>query len=242
MPIEPVYKIVKTSIDDIFENPSNPRTISPKKFEQLVSSVKSSPWMLKLRPIVVNKNGVILGGNMRYRACKEAGMDFVWCIWADQIEDEQQRRFILRDNIDFGKWDIEILKSSYSQEELISYGAEIQLLVRTEPTGDASVKPPPTIGSDDAVEPDIDDEELEQSSKDFNNNTIKQIVFQLPSDLYAEVIKDLDAISMDLDLNDNSEVLMHLIQYYEAGNGLENTDNDSFEGESREDEDRQIDA
>ena len=227
MAIEPVYEIVQTSVDEICENPANPRSITPKKFEQLVQSVKDAPWMLMLRPIVVNKDGVILGGNMRYRACKEAGMDFVWVIWADKIQDEQARRFILRDNIDFGKWDVELLRKQYTETELLKYGAEIELLQREAPKADDSIKPPPVMGDDDAVEPDIDDDELEESKKNFNDNSIKQIVFQLPSAVYEDTIKTMDEISKKLDLNDNSEVLMHLINYYEVSHGLSNTDNDS---------------
>ena len=237
MAIEPVCKIVKTAIADICENPANPRSIRPEKFAQLVQSVKDAPWMLKLRPIVVNKDGIILGGNMRFRACKQAGMEYVWVIWADQIQDEQARRFILRDNIDFGKWDVELLRKQYSPDELLKYGAEIELLERKAPEADPSIKPPPVMGDDDAVEPDIDEDELEESKKNFNDNTIKQIVFQLPSAVYEDTIKTMDEISKKLDLNDNSEVLMHLINYYEVSHGLENADSDSIEGESREDED-----
>ncbi len=220
MVIEPVYEIVQANISDICENPANPRTITPEKFDKLVQSVKDAPWMLKLRPIVVNKDGVILGGNMRYRACKAAKMKHVWVIWADQIEDEQARRFILRDNIDFGKWDIELLKKQYNQTELLKYGAEIELIERKSPEIDDSVKPPPVMGDDDAVEPDIDEDDLDDSKQNFNDNTIKQIVFQLPSDVYEDTVRTMDEISKKLDLNDNSEVLMHLINYYEVSNGL----------------------
>ena len=237
MAIDALYKIVKTDVNDICENPANPRMITPIKFAKLVKSVQDAPWMLKLRPIVVNKDGVILGGNMRYRACCEAGMDHVWCIWADQIEDEQARRFILRDNIDFGKWDFEILQRHYTQEELNGYGAEIQLLSRESPQADESVRPPPPMGDDDAEEPNINDEELDESKKNFNDSSIKQIVFQLPSEIYEEALKDMDAISKHLDLDDNSEVLLHLLNYYEASNGLEDANIDSLEGQSREDED-----
>lgn len=237
MPLNPIYKIVKCDIGQIKLNPSNPRGITPEKFKLLTQSIKDSPWMLKLRPIVVNKDGVILGGNQRYKACVEAGMDHVWVLWADQITDAQQRRFILRDNIDFGKWDLEILKKQYSQDELLRYGAEIQLLERTEPQADSSVKPPPVFGEDDAVEPDISEDELEESKKNFNDNTIKQIVFQLPSEQYENALKDMNEISETLDCDDNSEVLLRLLNFYEVGNGLTDADYDSFEGESREDQD-----
>jgi hypothetical protein len=244
MPIEKIYKIVRTPIHEILLNPSNPRTISDEKFERLVESIKEAPWMLKLRPIVVNKDGVILGGNQRYKACLEAGMEDVWVLWADQITDEQQRRFIIKDNLDYGKWDQEIIQRRYSKDELLKHGVEISLLEQKKPTGDPSVKPPPVFGSDDdAVEPDISEEELEKAKKNFNDNTIKQIVFQLPSDIYEGTLKKLDEISKELYCDDNSEVFLRLINFYEVSNGIQpasSPDSDSIERESGEDQDGQV--
>ena len=234
---KPTYKIVKTPIEKVFRNPSNPRTISEEKFKKLLRSVQDAPWMLKLRPIVVNKDGIILGGNQRYRACKEAGFDHVWVIWADDINDDQQRRFIIRDNVDFGRWDQEIVKRIYTQEELDRYGTEISLLEHTAPEADPNIKQPPLMGEDDAVKPDIPPEELERSKKDFNEKTIKQIVFHFPTETYEKVIRDMDDISKELDCDDNSEVLLRLLNFYEVGNGLDVADYDPIEGESREDQD-----
>lgn len=90
---------------------------------------------------------------------------------------------------------------------------------------------------DDEFEPSFSDEELDESKKKFNETSIKQIVFHLPNDIYEDSLKSLDDISKDLDLDDNSEVFLHLLYYYEVGNGLENSDNDSVERESRKDED-----
>lgn len=227
--------IVKTSVQNIKLNPSNPREIKPEKFSKLVKSIKDAPWMLKLRPIVVNRDGVIIGGNQRYKACLEAGLDEVWVIWADQISEQQQRSFIIRDNVDFGVWDLEILKRQYSQNELLEYGAEIQLLQNLPAESDHSVKPPVPMGEDDAVEPNISEEELEQSKKNFNDNTIKQIIFQFPSEVYENVLRDLNEISMKMDCDDNSEVFLRLINFYEFSNELSDPDNDPLEGESRED-------
>lgn len=234
-----VYKILNTPIDQLIVNPTNPRQISDEKFQRLVRSIKDAPWMLQLRPIVANKDGVILGGNQRYKACLEAGLTHVWCIWADEISDEETKRFILRDNIDFGKWDLEIMRRQYSQVELQAYGLEIQLLEMESPKVTDEVKQPPPMGDDDAVEPDLDEDELEESQKNFNDNSIKQIVFQLPDEIYQEALKSMDEISKKLDLDDNSEVLMHLINYYEVSHGLTDTDNDSLKGQIREDEDGQ---
>jgi len=92
-------------IGEINLNKDNPRTIRDTKFKQLVKSIKEFPQMLKIRPIVVDDNMVVLGGNMRLKACKEAGLDEVYIIKADNLTEEQQKQFILKDNQSFGDWD-----------------------------------------------------------------------------------------------------------------------------------------
>ncbi len=226
MPIK-IYQIEKVHIDELRTNLNNPRTISEDKFAKLVESLKNAPWMMKLRPIVINKYNVVLGGNQRLNAAKECGWTHVYVIRADKITDAEEKRFILRDNIDFGKWDLEIINRSYSQKELLDYGFQIELLEMNPPEIKETVNNPKPIGDDDVEEPEISEEEMSEAKKDYNDNTIKQIVFQLPSELYEEVLKDMDEISKRLDLDDNSEVLLHLINFYEVANGLADSDNDS---------------
>ena len=55
-------------------NTDNPRIIKDTKFDKLIKSVKDLPQMLKMRPIIVNDDMIILGGNMRYQACIKAGI------------------------------------------------------------------------------------------------------------------------------------------------------------------------
>jgi DNA modification methylase len=86
-------------ISDIKLNPNNPRLIKDDKFKKLVQSIKDFPEMLDIRPIVVNKDMIILGGNMRYRACKEAGIKEIPVIITDLSEDKQ-REFLIKDNSD----------------------------------------------------------------------------------------------------------------------------------------------
>jgi hypothetical protein len=222
-----LYKIEKVPIEQLSHNLNNPRIITSDKFEKLVESLVHAPWMMKLRPIVVNKENIIIGGNQRFDAAIECGWTHVYVIRADKITDEQEKRFILRDNIDFGKWDLEIINRVYSQKELLEYGFDIQLLDMVSPKVDQPVVAPKPMGDDEVEEPDISEEDMAESKKDYNDNTIKQIVFQLPSELYEEVLKDMDEISKRLDLDDNSEVLLHLINFYEVANGLSDSDNDS---------------
>ena len=115
-------EVVKVS--DVKLNPNNPRLIKDDKFKKLVQSIKDFPEMLNIRPIVVNKDMIILGGNMRYKACKEAGLKEIPIIITDLSED-QQREFLIKDNTSGGEWDWEVLANEWDNEELESWGLDI---------------------------------------------------------------------------------------------------------------------
>ena len=117
-------KIEKVSISSIKENAANPRTINKHKFQKLVNSVKEFPEMLSLRPIIVDKDNVILGGNMRYKACKELGLKEVYIIQAADLDDKQAQEFIVKDNVGFGEWDWDILANEWDRESLEDWGLE----------------------------------------------------------------------------------------------------------------------
>ena len=112
-------------ISDIKANPNNPRIIKDDKFKKLVESVKSFPEMLELRPIVVNKDMIILGGNMRYKACKEAWIKEIPVIVADNLTEEQEREFLIKDNVSGGEWDWDILANEWDKEELEEWGLDV---------------------------------------------------------------------------------------------------------------------
>lgn len=114
-----------TKIDDIKPNSSNPRIIKDEKFKKLVDSVKNFPEMLELRPVVVNADMVILGGNMRWKACKEAGIKEIPVIVADGLTPEQEKEFIIKDNISGGEWDWQMLSSEWDIEQLGDWGLDI---------------------------------------------------------------------------------------------------------------------
>ena len=86
-------------INEIIPNKNNPRFIKDFKFNKLVNSIKKFPEMLKLRPIVVNSDMVVLGGNMRLKACNEAGLKEVYILKADNLTKEQEKEFIIKDNV-----------------------------------------------------------------------------------------------------------------------------------------------
>jgi len=116
--------IQKVAINKVFPNPTNPRTIKEAKFKKLVTSIEDFPEMLQLRPIVVNKDMAILGGNMRYRACKEAGLKEVYIIKADNLTDKQVEEFIVKDNVGFGEWDWDVLANDWDVKELEEWGLD----------------------------------------------------------------------------------------------------------------------
>ena len=92
-------------IKDIKNNPNNPRIIKDDKFKKLVASIREFPKMLEIRPIVVNDDMIVLGGNMRLKAIKELGLTEAPVIKISDLTDEQQRQFIIKDNAGFGEWD-----------------------------------------------------------------------------------------------------------------------------------------
>lgn len=115
-------QIVK--IKEVKNNPNNPRLIKDDKFKKLVQSIKDFPEMLNIRPIVVNEDMIILGGNMRYKACLEAGLKEVPIIKVDGLSEDKQREFIIKDNVSGGEWDWALLQE-WDNLELEEWGLDI---------------------------------------------------------------------------------------------------------------------
>ena len=113
-----------TPIKDIKPNPNNPRVIKDDKFAKLVQSLKELPEMATVRPVVVNSDMIVLGGNMRLKAMKEAGWKEVPVEIVDWDE-EKQRQFIIKDNVGFGEWDWEMLANEWDAEQLEEWGLDI---------------------------------------------------------------------------------------------------------------------
>ena len=117
--------IQKVKISEVKSNPNNPRIIKDDKFAKLVLSIKEFPKMLEIRPIVVNSDMVVLGGNMRLKACKEAGLKEVFIISAEDFTEEEQKQFIIKDNVGFGEWDWDMLANEWDAEQLEDWGLDI---------------------------------------------------------------------------------------------------------------------
>ena len=117
--------IIKSPIGQVKTNPNNPRIIKDEKYTKLVKSIKEFPQMLQLRPIVVNDDMIVLGGNMRLKACKEAGLKEVPIIKASELTEDQQREFIIKDNVGFGEWDWQMIASDWDAEQLEDWGLDV---------------------------------------------------------------------------------------------------------------------
>ena len=117
--------IQNVPINTVKANPNNPRIIKDDKFAKLVKSINEFPQMLKLRPIVVNDDMVVLGGNMRLKACKEAGLKEIPIIKASELTEQQQKEFIVKDNVGYGEWDWNDLANNWDSEQLIDWGLDI---------------------------------------------------------------------------------------------------------------------
>lgn len=115
--------VTKVTIDKVLPNKENPRIIKDDKFKKLVKSIKEFPEMLEIRPIVVDDNMEVLGGNMRLKACREAGLTEIPIIKASDLSEEKKREFILKDNQSYGEWDTKLL-STWDKDLLLDSGFE----------------------------------------------------------------------------------------------------------------------
>jgi len=162
-------KTVKVKISDIKANPNNPRLIKDDKFAKLVQSIKEFPKMLELRPIVVNDDMIVLGGNMRLKACKEAGMKEIPVIKASELTEEQQREFIIKDNVGFGEWDWEMITNEWDAEQVAEWGLDV-----------------PNFESDVDYSILEDDNELNSQLESMANGVKKAIQIEFEAEHYEE--------------------------------------------------------
>jgi DNA modification methylase len=120
-------QVLKVKISDVKTNPKNPRLIKDDKFKKLVKSIQEFPQMLELRPIVVDENNIVLGGNMRLKACIEVGLKEVFIVKANDLTEQQKDEFIVKDNVGFGEWDWDILANEWDTEKLQDWGLDLPI-------------------------------------------------------------------------------------------------------------------
>ncbi len=115
---------MKRYINTLRENPNNPRTITREKFDKLVTSLREFPEMLEARPIVINPDGMVLGGNMRLKAAREAGLKEVQ-VYEATWEEAKQKEFIIKDNVSFGEHDWDVLANEWDAVQLDDWGLDV---------------------------------------------------------------------------------------------------------------------
>jgi hypothetical protein len=155
------------AINQIKPNPKNPRTIKPSKFKALVNSIKEFPEMLELRPIVVDEDMVILGGNMRFKAIVEAGFKEVYITRAENLSQAQKDEFIIKDNANYGDWDWDVLANEYQQSNLQHWGLDVW-------DGEDHIK----YQTEDPVEQ-SEEEQSKPSSVEVHKPVILQLEFEI---------------------------------------------------------------
>ena len=116
---------MRLKINELQSNENNPRIIKDKKFKKLVQSIKDFPEMLELRPIVIDENNIILGGNMRHKACVEAGLKEVPVKIAKGLSEKQKEEFIIKDNVSFGEWDWSMIGNEWNEQEIGEWGMDV---------------------------------------------------------------------------------------------------------------------
>jgi hypothetical protein len=184
-------------LNQIKSNPNNPRIIKDEKFKKLCESIKALPKMMELRPIVVDENFIVQGGNMRLKALNELGFKEIPDTWVKQAKDftqEELKEFIIKDNVGFGEWDWDDLANNWDVEKLEEWGLDI-------PNFNIPIE-----------EPEIDKDMLSEAMDTYINNTIKQIVLYFETEKYIEILNNLNKISENEGLADNSEVVDFLIE------------------------------
>jgi hypothetical protein len=150
-------------------NPKNPRLIKDDKFKKLVKSIKEFPEMLKLRPIVVDEDLMVLGGNMRLKASKDAGLKEVWIDIAEGLTDDQKDEFIIKDNVNFGEWEWDMLANDWDSVKLNEFGLDVWK-------------------NEDDV---FGEENFDESDNSFTNNEVV-VTLRMPKYEYENVSQDIE--------------------------------------------------
>jgi ParB-like chromosome segregation protein Spo0J len=164
-------EIKTVKLSEVKSNPNNPRIIKDDKFSKLVKSINEFPKMLEIRPIVVNADMIVLGGNMRLKACKEAGLKEVPVIFAQDLTEDEQKQFIIKDNVGFGEWDWDMLANEWEPELLEDWGLEVW---KSDPIVDYSI---------------LDDENVEEELGEMADGVRKALQIEFEPEHYEEAFE-----------------------------------------------------
>ena len=188
---------------DIVPNPNNPRTIKSVQLTNLKKSITEFPEMLSLRPLVIDENNIVIGGNMRLRALKELNYTEVPYIQVTGLSDEQKKEFVIKDNLNYGDWNWDSIQFEWDLNEISDWGLEI-----------------PEWVMDADTEPEMDKDELDLALSKYINGKIKQIICYFDTTEYEIMIKKLEYIQNKEKLENHTKVLQHLTELYAEVNKL----------------------
>tara|TARA_R110000824_G_scaffold135577_1_gene298920 strand:+ start:314 stop:898 length:585 start_codon:yes stop_codon:yes gene_type:complete len=187
--------IEKIKINKLKPNPNNPRTINKNKFERLKKSISQFPKMLEIRPIVVDENLMVIGGNMRLKALKDLGIKETFYIQQKDLTDDQKKQFVIKDNASFGDWDWDILANEWNNKDLLDWGIDVWQ---------------PEKEEDKEIEKDAFADQIDT----YINAQIKQIVLYYNNEEYETALNNLEDIRLKENLEDNTQVFNFLIEKY----------------------------
>lgn len=188
-------KTQKVKLSEVKRNPDNPRIIKDNKYKQLVKSIIEFPEMLEIRPIVVNDDMVVLGGNMRLKACQEAKLREVPIIKASKLTAEQQREFIVKDNVGFGEWDWDMVANEWDSKQLQDWGLNM-----------------PVFQDNLSNTDDYKGSNPELELDNFMNSEIKRLYLVYDSETFEKVVDWLNKKIEDLGLKDYSQFILKLME------------------------------
>jgi len=188
-------KIEIRKITELKENPDNPRIIRDAKFKKLVKSIQDFPKMLEIRPIIIDENNIILGGNQRYKACKEAGFTEVSIIDVSSLTEKEKKEFIIKDNSNFGDWDWDLVMDKWEEEELTDWGVIM-------PNWNDDLTNNETY------------EGLDRLSKldKFMNAEVKRMFLVYDNETFNRVISWFNRLQKKYDVEGNNEVILKLME------------------------------
>jgi len=185
-------------LSQIKANPNNPRVLRDEKFQKLKKSIEDFPKMMELRPIVIDENNTILGGNMRFRVLQDLGYKEIedsWVKKANELTEKQKQEFIIKDNVSFGEWNWDDLANEWDVELLNEWSLHVPIFHDNLSNNDAYAGASP-------------DSELET----FMNAEIKRLYLAYDSDTYAKVVDWFSKKIEQANINTYSEYILKLME------------------------------
>lgn len=173
----------------------NPRLIRGEKFDKLVKSIKEFPEMLELRPIVVDENMVVLGGNMRLKACNEAGLTEIPILEAKNLTIEQKNEFLIKDNVGFGEWEWELISNEWKSEDLTGWGMDVW-----QPEEDISNNT------------DYSNNSLDEKLNRFLDAKIKNITIPFENEEFDDIVDRLEKLLLKYNCEDYRTLIYKILE------------------------------